>query len=61
MRHRRVAQVVALSCLLSGLLSLSQAWQSASAKAQDMTFNVEETGQPPAPPAEGPPSEALAV
>lgn len=28
--------------------------------AQDMEFNIEETGQPPAPPAEGPPSEALA-
>ncbi|MCC6877091.1 MAG: tetratricopeptide repeat protein [Sandaracinaceae bacterium] len=28
--------------------------------AQDMVFSVEETGQPPAPPAEGPPSEALA-
>ncbi len=31
-----------------------------TANAQDMTFEVEETGQPPAPPAEGPPSEALA-
>lgn len=31
-----------------------------TANAQDMTFDVEETGQPPAPPAEGPPSEALA-
>ncbi len=30
------------------------------ASAQDMEFNIEETGQPPAPPAEGPPSEALA-
>lgn len=53
MRHRRVAQVVALSCLLSSLTGVT-------ALAQDMTFNVEETGQPPAPPAEGPPSEALA-
>jgi len=33
---------------------------AASASAQDMVFSVEETGQPPAPPAEGPPSEALA-
>lgn len=32
----------------------------APASAQDMTFSVEETGQPPAPPADGPPSEALA-
>ncbi len=31
-----------------------------AASAQDMEFTVEETGQPPAPPAEGPPSEALA-
>lgn len=30
------------------------------AAAQDMEFSIEETGQPPAPPAEGPPSEALA-
>jgi len=28
--------------------------------AQDMQFSLDETGQPPAPPAEGPPSEALA-
>ena len=33
---------------------------ASGASAQDMTFSVEETGQPPAPPAEGPPSEALA-
>ncbi|MEQ9649164.1 MAG: tetratricopeptide repeat protein, partial [Sandaracinaceae bacterium] len=33
---------------------------SSRASAQDMVFSVEETGQPPAPPAEGPPSEALA-
>ncbi len=32
----------------------------ATLAAQDMTFSVDETGQPPAPPAEGPPSEALA-
>ncbi|MCS6797683.1 MAG: hypothetical protein NZ898_04000 [Myxococcota bacterium] len=32
----------------------------AVAGAQDMQFTLEETGQPPAPPAEGPPSEALA-
>jgi tetratricopeptide (TPR) repeat protein len=31
-----------------------------TAGAQDMTFSTEETGEPPAPPAEGPPSEALA-
>ena len=30
------------------------------ADAQDMTFSVDETGQPPAPPSDGPPSEALA-
>ena len=31
-----------------------------TATAQDMEFSVDETGQPPTPPAEGPPSEALA-
>lgn len=31
-----------------------------AASAQDMTFGIEETGQPGAPPAEGPPSEGLA-
>lgn len=47
--------LVMMSVLLasSGLLP-------ASAAAQDMTFSTDETGQPPAPPAEGPPSEALA-
>src|SRR5690606_36495246 len=40
-------------CLVAGLVSLP-------AGAQDMTFSVDDTGQPPAPPAEGPPSEALA-
>lgn len=39
---------------------LAATWSPATAHAQDMEFNVEETGQPPAPPAEGPPSEALA-
>jgi hypothetical protein len=33
---------------------------SSTAAAQDMQFSLDETGQPPAPPAEGPPSEALA-
>ncbi len=39
---------------------LAATWSPTTAHAQDMEFNVEETGQPPAPPAEGPPSEALA-
>ncbi len=39
---------------------LAATWSPSVAHAQDMEFNVEETGQPPAPPAEGPPSEALA-
>ncbi len=44
--------VIAISLLLGN---------TAPAFAQaDMEFNVEETGQPPAPPQEGPPSEALA-
>ena len=41
-------------------MPLAATWSPATAHAQDMEFNVEETGQPPAPPAEGPPSEALA-
>lgn len=56
MRHdRRVATVIGL---LSGALALTLV--AGHAHAQDMVFSVEETGQPPAPPAEGPPSEALA-
>lgn len=51
MRHQRVV-VCVLVALLTGVSSV--------AAAQDMVFSVEETGQPPAPPAEGPPSEALA-
>lgn len=43
---------------LTALMVLAGA--AGSAEAQDMTFSVEETGQPPAPPADGPPSEALA-
>ncbi len=56
MRHeRRVVYVLAI-CASSGAFLVS----GAPAHAQDMVFTVEETGQPPAPPAEGPPSEALA-
>jgi tetratricopeptide (TPR) repeat protein len=55
MRHERVVVNVLSTALLSAAVLLS-----ARASAQDMVFNVEETGQPPAPPAEGPPSEALA-
>lgn len=51
MRHDRLV-VYVLVALFSGMSSL--------ASAQDMVFSVEDTGQPPAPPAEGPPSEALA-
>ena len=43
--------------VLAGLLSASLPQLGA---AQDMEFSVDETGQPPAPPADGPPSEALA-
>lgn len=39
--------------LLAGVVTSTTA-------AQDMQFSLDETGQPPAPPAEGPPSEALA-
>src|SRR5262245_44841003 len=45
-----------------GILALSLAISAATngASAQDMVFSVEETGSPAAPPAEAPPSEALA-
>ena len=48
MRPLRLVMIVAMLATVS------------TASAQDMEFTVEETGQPPAPPAEGPPSEALA-
>ena len=51
MRHDRLV-VCVLIAMFSSVASV--------AAAQDMVFSVEETGQPPAPPAEGPPSEALA-
>jgi len=51
MRHDRL-----VVCILVAMFSSA----TSVALAQDMVFSVEETGQPPAPPAEGPPSEALA-
>ncbi|MEM7447834.1 MAG: hypothetical protein AAF355_06295 [Myxococcota bacterium] len=42
------------------LLMIVSVLTAMPAVAQDMTFSVEDTGQPPAPPASGPPSEALA-
>ena len=51
MRHDRL-----VVCVLVAMFSSA----TSVALAQDMVFSVEETGQPPAPPAEGPPSEALA-
>ncbi|HJL19193.1 MAG TPA: hypothetical protein RMH99_26245 [Sandaracinaceae bacterium LLY-WYZ-13_1] len=53
MRLDRLGSIVTCAVIL-GLVA------AGPASAQDMVFNVEETGQPPAPPAEGPPSEALA-
>ncbi len=52
MTHRRLF-TLAVVLLASAVLGRN-------AQAQDMTFTVQQTGQPPAPPAEGPPSEALA-
>ncbi len=49
--HRQLALAWACACAVLA---------AGSVRAQDMVFTVEETGQPPAPPAEGPPSEALA-
>jgi len=48
------------AALLVASLMLSGALVAPRAQAQDMDFSIDETGQPPAPPAEGPPSEALA-
>ena len=48
-----------LTQIVAAMVAAS-AYVPATGHAQDMEFNVEETGQPPAPPAEGPPSEALA-
>lgn len=53
MSPSRVAKFVGILCTITLL-------PAGLATAQDMEFSVEETGQPPAPPAEGPPSEALA-
>jgi tetratricopeptide (TPR) repeat protein len=51
MRHERLVVYVIAATIFGA---------SATVSAQDMVFTVEETGQPPAPAAEGPPSEALA-
>lgn len=50
MKKRRIAVALMLTSLVAAPASY----------AQDMTFTTEETGQPAEPPAEGPPSEALA-
>lgn len=52
---RRIRRLVTAALVLS-MVSIAPALTN----AQDMEFNVDETGQPPAPPADGPPSEALA-
>ena len=52
---RRIRRLVTAALALS-MVSIAPALTN----AQDMEFNVDETGQPPAPPADGPPSEALA-
>lgn len=52
---RRIRRLVTAALALS-VVSIAPALTN----AQDMEFNVDETGQPPAPPADGPPSEALA-
>lgn len=55
MSHQRLVVYVIAATILGTVIVTGP-----SATAQDMVFTVEETGQPPAPPAEGPPSEALA-
>jgi hypothetical protein len=52
---------MAVGCVLGLSAAVSMAVGApATVSAQDMTFSIDETGQPPPPPAEGPPSEALA-
>lgn len=60
MSHYRL--VVSVLGTLVGAFALSVLGMSVTvrASAQDMVFTTEETGQAPAPPQEGPPSEALA-
>ncbi len=71
MRHSQVVMSAALpvigwfrsakTLLIVGCLaSVSTQFLSSSADAQDMSFDMKETGQAAAPPAEGPPSEAMA-
>ncbi len=55
MSHQRLVVYVLAATILGTAFTTAP-----RANAQDMVFSVEETGQPPAPPAEGPPSEALA-
>ena len=71
MRHSQVVMSAALqvigrissakTLLIVGCLaSVSTQFLSSRADAQDMSFDMKETGQAAAPPAEGPPSEAMA-
>ena len=52
MRHRQL--------VMSAALSVFTLVSAARSHAQDMSFDMKETGQSAAPPAEGPPSESLA-
>ncbi|MFK7992152.1 MAG: tetratricopeptide repeat protein [Sandaracinaceae bacterium] len=54
------SMIAASATIAAAIAFAPAAFAPTTASAQDMVFNVEETGQPPAPPAEGPPSEALA-
>jgi TolA-binding protein len=59
---RSIGRIGSMSALLLACAGSVSVWSSAdSARAQDMSFDMKETGQPAAAaPAEGPPSEALA-
>jgi hypothetical protein len=66
MRHSQVVRSalsmkrIAFALVCAGSLSLAARGLTSRAAAQDMSFDMKETGQNAAPPAEGPPSEALA-
>lgn len=61
MRRDRVwLRVLVVVAIASSTAAASSIAATSRASAQDMVFSIEDTGAPAAPPAEGPPSEALA-
>lgn len=60
LRHRTPHHPRSFRVIVAILAASSMSIAVPAANAQDMVFSVEDTGAPAAPPAEGPPSEALA-